>query len=174
MSNNITIAISGKSGCGNTTVSRLVADSLGIAIINYTFRSVAEELSITFDEVRRRAEIDDTYDTMVDTRQIELASKQNCVLGSRLSIWLLPDAELRVYLDASLDVRAKRIHEREGGDFEQVLDETQNRDACDGARYLRLYGYDINDFSCADLIIDANSDTQFEIAETIVRAVKSL
>ena len=39
----IRIAISGKSGCGNTTVSGLLAQKLGIKLINYTFRQLAEE-----------------------------------------------------------------------------------------------------------------------------------
>ena len=37
------IAISGKSGCGNTTVSNLLSKTLNIAMINYTFRSLSEE-----------------------------------------------------------------------------------------------------------------------------------
>ncbi|MDR1566822.1 MAG: cytidylate kinase, partial [Treponema sp.] len=40
---NIRIAVSGKSGCGNTTVSRLVADALDLRFINFTFRSLARE-----------------------------------------------------------------------------------------------------------------------------------
>ena len=35
------IAVSGKSGCGNTTVSSLLARSLGIKLVNYTFRQLA-------------------------------------------------------------------------------------------------------------------------------------
>ena len=38
------IAISGKSGCGNTTVTRLVSEALGFEMINFTFRSLAEEI----------------------------------------------------------------------------------------------------------------------------------
>ena len=35
------VAISGKSGCGNSTVSRLLSDRLGVQLINYTFRRMA-------------------------------------------------------------------------------------------------------------------------------------
>jgi cytidylate kinase len=34
MSNELRIAVSGKSGCGNTTVSRLLSQRLGIRLIN--------------------------------------------------------------------------------------------------------------------------------------------
>jgi len=34
------IAVSGKSGCGNTTISRLVSEKLELSFINFTFRSL--------------------------------------------------------------------------------------------------------------------------------------
>lgn len=37
------IAISGRSGCGNTTVSTLLAQKLGVKLINFTFRQLAAE-----------------------------------------------------------------------------------------------------------------------------------
>lgn len=39
----VRVAISGKSGCGNTTVSSMLAEKLGIKLINYTFRQLAAE-----------------------------------------------------------------------------------------------------------------------------------
>ena len=61
MLNDVKIAISGKSGCGNSTVSGLVAKRLGLELINYTFKSIAEEMNISFAEVCRRAEEDSSY-----------------------------------------------------------------------------------------------------------------
>jgi len=43
MKKEIKIAISGRSGCGNTTISKMAADSLGLRFINFTFRSLAQE-----------------------------------------------------------------------------------------------------------------------------------
>lgn len=168
MSSDLTIAISGKSGCGNSTVSRLVSEALGLRMINYTFRSIAEEDDIPFAEVCRRAEHDDAYDRRVDIRQVELASQGNCVLGSRLAIWLVENADLRVYLKASLDVRAARIAEREGGEIEWVKEATRRRDERDRARYLRLYDIDVDDPAPADLVVDAGASDQFEITSEIV------
>jgi len=39
----IRIAISGKSGCGNSTVSRIVATRLGLRVVNYTFKDLARD-----------------------------------------------------------------------------------------------------------------------------------
>lgn len=165
------IAISGKSGCGNTTVSRLVADRLGIRWINYTFRMMARDKGIAFSELRRLAEEDDAYDRELDAHQVELAREGDCVLGSRLAIWMLEEADLKVFLDASDSVRASRIQKREGGDYQQKLQETLDRDKKDSARYKRIYGIDNNDISIADLVIDTEKYTPEEIAELIIQEI---
>jgi len=108
------IAISGKSGCGNTTVLHLVAEKLGFKPINYTFRSMAKDLGIPFEELLKRAEKDLEYDRKLDEHQAMLARQGNTVIGSRLAIWMVPEAELKVYLRASHEVRVQRIHAREG------------------------------------------------------------
>ncbi|ULQ60059.1 cytidylate kinase family protein [Brucepastera parasyntrophica] len=162
------IAISGRSGCGNTTVSRLLAETLGIAFINYTFRSLALELNISFEEIIENAKKDFIYDKMVDTKQIELAGKTSCVLGSRLAIWMLEDADLKIYLTASEYVRAKRIQKREGGDFQEIREYTAMRDAEDTRRYWELYQIDNTDFSVADMVINVENYFPEQIVQIIV------
>ena len=100
------VAISGKSGCGNTTVSGLLSQKLGITLINYTFRQLAQEKNMTLAQVIEAAKNDDSYDKYVDKHQVELAQKESCVLGSRLAIWMLKEADLKVYLYASDETRA--------------------------------------------------------------------
>lgn len=167
------VAISGKSGCGNSTVSGIVAQRLGLKLINYTFRSLAEEKDMAFEEVCRLAEHDERYDRMVDRRQVELASAGDCVLGSRLAIWLLEDADLRAYLHADLPQRARRIREREGGALEEVLRTTAERDARDRDRYRRLYGIDIDEYGFADMVVDTHDIDQYQVAELIIERAKS-
>jgi cytidylate kinase len=150
------VAISGKSGCGNSTVSRLLSERLGFKLINYTFRRMAEERGISFEEMLRRANEDPdySYDRALDARQVELARERDCVIGSRLAMWLLPDAALRVFLAGSLEVRAGRIHEREGADLSDKLAFTRERDESDHERYLHIYGIDNDDLAAADLVIN--------------------
>ncbi|MDX9801026.1 MAG: AAA family ATPase [Spirochaetia bacterium] len=167
------IAISGKSGCGNTTVSKMTAAKLGLKFVNYTFRIMAREKGIAFEELCRLAETDKSYDIMLDKKQIELASEGNCVLGSRLAIWLIEDADLKVFLDAPTDVRAGRIHRREGGSYDEVLKKTILRDKKDSERYKNLYSIDNNDFSFADLVIDTSAWSAEEVAQLIVDKAES-
>lgn len=168
------VAISGKSGCGNSTVSRLLADRLGVKLINYTFRRMAEERGISFEEILKLANEDPqySYDRALDARQVELAHERDCVIGSRLAIWMLPDAELRIFLAGSLEVRAGRIHEREGAKLADKLAFTRERDESDHHRYQKIYGIDNDDLSPADLVINTEKWQPDAIVEIIVSALK--
>lgn len=162
------IAISGKSGCGNTTVSTLLSETLGIKLINYTFRQLAQEEKCSLKDILEKAKTDDSYDIKIDTRQVEMAMQDSCVLGSRLAVWMLKEADLKVYLYASEEVRAKRILNREGGDLQQQIDFTSMRDAEDTSRYKRLYKIDNNDYKFADLIIDTSLYNPEQICKLIL------
>ena len=168
----IRIAISGKSGCGNTTVSGLLAQKLGIKLINYTFRQLAAEKGMTLAQVIEAAKTDDSYDKYVDQHQVELAHAEPCVLGSRLAIWMLKEADLKVYLYASDETRAKRIFNREGGDLQAIKDFTAMRDREDTGRYKDFYGIDNNDYQFVDIIIDTANYLPEQIVEIIVDKLK--
>jgi cytidylate kinase len=170
---NNSIAISGKSGCGNTTVSREAAERLGLRLVNFTFRNLAAERGLELSEVLALAAKDTAWDKEVDSRQVALARESGgCVLGSRLAIWFLPEARLKVYLKAGLDTRVRRIMQREGGSFEEQADFTSKRDKADHERYQRIYGIDNDSYDFADLVIDTDDKTPTEIVDLIVAAYK--
>jgi cytidylate kinase len=170
---NVRIALSGKSGCGNTTVSRMLAAALGLRFVNFTFRSLAEERRLSLKEVIDRAALDDSWDREVDDRQVRLARGEGgCVLGSRLAIWMLPEADLKVYLRASPAERVRRIMKREGGDREAVETFTEERDRRDRERYMRIYGIDNDEYEFADLVIDTDNLTPEEICGRIIACIE--
>ena len=146
------IAVSGKSGCGNTTVSTLLAQRLGYPMINFTFRQMAKERNMDFWDFCALANRDDNIDKELDRR----------------------DADFKVYLLASDQERARRITVREGGTMEERLAQTQDRDAHDTERYGRIYGIDNNDTSQADLVIDTEGKTPEQIVDLIVDALSAL
>ncbi|MDR3172399.1 MAG: AAA family ATPase [Treponema sp.] len=171
----VRIAVSGKSGCGNTTVSRMVAEALGLRFINFTFRSLAQEKGISLEEVLSLAAENDAWDREVDSRQVALAQEDGgCVLGSRLAIWMLPEADCKVYLKAKPETRAQRIMNREGGTLESVAAFTRERDRQDHERYLRIYHIDNDDYAFADLIIDTDTIEPAHITDIIIKKVAEL
>ena len=172
LNKDLRIAVSGKSGCGNTTVSTLLSQALGVTLINYTFRQLAAEKGMTLAQVIESAKTDDSYDMYVDSHQVELAKKEPCVLGSRLAIWMLKEADLKVYLYASDEVRANRVFTREGGDSKQIKEFTAMRDSEDSRRYKKLYDIDNNAYSFADVIIDTSKYTPEQIVRQILDELK--
>ena len=166
------IAISGKSGCGNTTVSSMLSKELGISLINYTFRQLAAEKGLTLAQVIEHAKNDDFYDKYVDTHQVELAKKESCVLGSRLAIWMLKEADLKVYLYADDETRARRVFNREGGNLEEIKKFTAMRDSEDSRRYKKLYNIDNNKYDFVDLFIDTSKFNPEQITNLIIAELK--
>jgi cytidylate kinase len=163
------IAVSGKSGCGNTTVSKIAADTLGLKFINFTFRTLARERNMDLEEVLDLAAADDFWDREVDSRQLALARESGgCVLGSRLAVWMLEEADLKVYLRAREETRAKRINQREGGSLEAVAAFTAERDRQDHERYLRIYNIDNDNYDFVDLVIDTDDLDPAQIASLIM------
>ncbi len=171
MSNNVRIAISGRSGCGNTTVTRLLSERFKFKMVNYTFRNIAEEKGIEFHEFCKMAETDTSWDRYVDDKQVKLAMDGDSILGSRLAIWMLKEADLKVFLTASPQIRASRIHQREGGVFLDRMTETEERDSRDHARYQKLYDIDNNDYSFADLVINTDRMNPEQEVEIIAAAI---
>ncbi len=164
------IAISGRSGCGNTTVSKLLSDVLGIGFINFTFRSLAAETGIPLPEIIERAKTDDSFDRAVDSRQVELARQASCVMGSRLAVWMLKEADLKVFLTAPAAVRAERIRNREGGDLEEIMRFTAMRDSEDSRRYRELYDIDNTDYGFCDLVIETEKNNPEQIVSLILES----
>lgn len=168
------IAISSKSGCGNTTVSTLLSEKLGYPMVNFTFRQMAQERGVDFWTFCRMAEDDYDIDRELDRRQVEMAMEQkDCILASRLAIWMLKEADLKVYLTATAETRAKRIYTREGGSLEERYKETVRRDENDTNRYKTIYGIDNSKpEECADLIIATDDKTPEEIVSLIIKEVE--
>ena len=174
MSNNVRIAISGHSGCGNTTVTRLLSERFKFQMVNYTFRNLADEKGIEFREFCKMAENDSRWDRYVDDRQVKLAMEGDSILGSRLAIWMLEKADLKVFLTASPGTRASRIHKREGGVLQDRMRETEERDARDHARYMKLYNINNNEYRFADLIINTDRMDPGQVVEIIGAAISNV
>lgn len=169
------IAISGHSGCGNTTATTNVGRALQTSIINYTFRDLARDLNLSFDEIHKNASNDLIYDYLTDLILIRNAlANEKIVIGSRLAAWLM-DADLRIWLHASLETRASRISQRETerqSSYEQTLYKTLKRDEQNKERYLRLYGLDINDHSGFDITINTEMLIAHQVSSLIVAAAQ--
>ncbi len=170
------VTLGGLPGSGKTSVARELASRHGFTIISAgeQFRKLAQERGMTLQEFGELAERDSSIDLAIDSRQKELAVMHNMALVEGRLAGRTVDAGLKVWLKASLEVRAQRIAAREGIPVHRALEETVAREACEVARYKAFYGIDPNDMSCYDLIIDTGSWDANGVVDIISAAIEGL
>jgi cytidylate kinase len=152
------ITVSGPAGSGKSTLAASLAEELGYDHVSGgdIFRDIAAERDLTPLELNKLAEEDDQIDRDLDRRLRSTArDRNNLVLESRLAGWMAGDyADLRVWLDAPLAVRAARIADREEKSAQTAREETEARSASEALRYEEYYGIDIEDLGIYDLVLN--------------------
>lgn len=171
------ITISGLPGSGTTTVSRLVADALGLELLpgGEVFRQMAAEAGMTLAEFGVHAQGHPGIDRELDDRLAGRAAAGGCVIESRLAGWLATRAQLpavRVWVDCADEVRAARVAEREGTSLGQALLDNAERSSLERARYQAVYGVDLDDRSTYDLVLDSTNEPPDALAATIVERAR--
>jgi cytidylate kinase len=181
------ICICGMAGSGKSTVARRIArhynlryssggDALKAVAAEMGYRITGEgwwetDEGIRFLEERlRNLEID----RRVDQKQMEWAEEGGIVFDSWAMPWLLKGG-FKVWLEASEDVRAKRIAERDGLTFEDALKFLREKEARTKRIYKELYGFKLGeDFSPFHLIIDVNLLNKEEVFEALRMVIDRL
>ncbi|NPA24066.1 MAG: AAA family ATPase [Crenarchaeota archaeon] len=166
----VVIAVSGQPASGKTTIAKKLAEHYGLRYISngMLFRKLAEQRGIPFLEFHKLAEQDENIDRQIDAMAIEEAKKGNVVIEGHLAGWVLKDiADVKIYLKASLEVRARRLAQRENMSIEDAIREIKFREESNRKRYLKIYGIDINDLSVFDIVIDTTYLNVEEVLEIL-------
>jgi len=169
----VTITISGTPGSGKSTVAKILKEKLNL---NYVysgefFRKEAEKNNMTLEEFGKYCEENSKIDKELDKKQIEILKKDNILLEGRLAGWLAYKNDisaLKVFLDADINIRTKRIIKREDGDFEKRKKEIIKREKSEKKRYKKYYDIDLDDKSIYDIVIDTGDKKPEEIVEKII------
>lgn len=173
------ITISGLPGSGTTTVSRLVADDLGLERVpgGEVFREMAAEAGMSLADFGVFAQDHPEIDLELDHRLEERARIGGCVIESRLAGWLASRAGLaavRVWVDCDDEVRATRVAERDRTTLAQALIDNVERSDLERARYQNVYGIDLDDRSAYDLILDSTREPPGVLARSIVLRARAM
>jgi cytidylate kinase len=144
------ITVSGPPGSGTTTLARAIAEKHGFELISAgeMFRDLAKEKGLSVAEFGELAEKDITIDALIDVRQKEIAkARDDLVVEGRLSGWMVEDADLRIWLNAPIACRAKRIAARDGMDEYTAREMTLQREESERVRYRNYYRIEIDDLT---------------------------
>ncbi|MFC7188527.1 (d)CMP kinase [Halocatena marina] len=171
------ITVSGPAGVGKSTATAALAEALDYDHVSGgdIFRSLADERDMTPLEFNRLAETNEQIDLDLDHRLRELAREHDdLVIESRLAGWMAGEhADVRIWFDAPLSVRASRIAEREEKSVEQAREETQARAESEALRYREYYGIDIHDRSIYDLSVNTARLGPEGVVETVLAFIRA-
>jgi len=158
------ITIGGSIGSGKSTLARLLAKEYGLEYysVGQIMRDLAASKGISILALSLAAEKDPNIDKELDERQRELAKKGKCAIDSRLGAYFLK-ADFKIWLDASIDVQAKRISGRDGVPEAEAKMQIARREASEHERYLKTYKIDVDDQSVYDLVVDTDKLTPEQV-----------
>lgn len=173
------VVINGDLGSGKSTVSRLLADRLGIRRISVgdLYREMARQRDMTALQLNLHAELDDKIDHYVDQLQADIAmSGEPLVVDSRLAWHFFHDA-LKVHLVTDPTVAAQRVMGRPADDVERYasIDEAllrlAERGESERTRFIQRYGVDKERLRNYDVVCDSTRATPEEIVARISEAM---
>ena len=139
-------------------------------------RQLAKEAGVSLLKFTEIAETDISIDKKVDKQIIQHAqANKDIILEGRLTGYSCQREKIeafKIYLKAPLDVRVKRICQREKSEFTETRSRTSKRENIENKRYKKHYHIDTNDLSIYDLVVDTSTKTPPQIVGLILSKVK--
>lgn len=180
----IVICICGMAGSGKSTVAKRLAERCGLkyysggdALKVLAVEEGCNPLERGWWESREgmrfleKREKDPKFDRGVDQKLLELAQQGNVILDSWTMPWLLKKG-FKIWLEASIEKRAKRIAKRGGISAEEALQAVRSKEERTKNIYKKLYGFKLGeDFTPFHLILDTdhlNAEEVFQILCTVI------
>lgn len=173
------ITVSGLPGSGTTSLARNLAETHQYTLISAgeVFRQMAKERNLDLAEYARIAEQNPSIDREIDARQREIAEGQDDIIAEgRLSGWCVRNADLKIWLQASMECRVERIFSRDTlEDRETALFLTQEREESEARRYQDYYSIEIGDLSPYHMVLNSEKfgvEDLSSLVDTAIRCIK--
>lgn len=174
------LTVSGPIGSGKSTVARLLSTRLRMRYMSTgdIFRENAGKHGMSVEAFNEYAEKHPEVDTEQDLFLIEkMRTSDGLVIDSRLAGWLSFKngiAAFRIYITASVDVRIKRVANRERIDEAVASALIERREKSEARRYMSLYSIDISDTSIYSVLLDTSALDAKTAADLVVTRMREL
>jgi cytidylate kinase len=172
---------------GKSTVARSVANRYGVRL--YSGGDALKALAIEAGykplnrgwweseeglKFLRQRQSDPDFDRKVDAKLLEYAKQGNVVLDSWTMPWLF-DHGFNIWVDASKEVRVKRLAKRDNLDLREALRILEEKEETTKQIYKKLYRFRLGeDFSPFDLVLDTDKLDADEVFQTVSVVIDSL
>ncbi|MEJ2252477.1 MAG: AAA family ATPase [Candidatus Lokiarchaeota archaeon] len=173
------IIISGLHGTGKSTVGNILAKKLNLKYYStgQAFRELAKEKVMSLKEFNKFVEEHSEIDKTLDNKVLQKAQQEdNIVIDSQIGGYLLKDlADHKILLKCPLEIRVKRMVERDDSLYHEKLEETKVREQSEMDRFKDLYDIDLSDENkqqeLYDIIIDTSNLSIEEVVEKILSKI---
>jgi len=174
------ITITGTLGSGKSTMSKMLAEKLGVKrfSVGDFMGELALEKGMSLLELSKLAEKDSDVDTILDNRQVAFGkTHSDFVLDSRLGWHFIPDS-FKIWLKCDLNIAAvrifndKRLDEKENTSLEKTKQNMIRRVQSERKRYGEYYGVDPYNENQYDLVVDSSDIPPSRVLKKILSELK--
>lgn len=190
MAEKIAIIVSGFAGSGKSTLAENLARHFGLKCVHASdvLKQMLEKDIESIDlgktaggtgwwesedgkKFMKQRIADGTLDRILDKKLLETIQQGNVVVDSWTMPWL-SKAGYKIWLNTSIDERAKRVSERDSLPIEEVKKKIAERDIETAQIYEKLYGFQMGkDLTPFNLVLNTDS---MEIGEVFEKAIKAI
>jgi cytidylate kinase len=176
------LVVGGPGGSGSSTIAKLLASkfSLNYVYAGQIMRRIAKEKG--FDSLENflkalNTQESEKIDEVIDRKIIRLSYSENVLIESKifsaLAFKLQIPTTISIWLDAKVDVRAKRKSKSEKcKTIEEIKKELGERLKYDNERYSKLYDIDyMSPKKYNDIVLDTSNMNEYQTLALILKLI---
>ena len=109
------------------------------------------------------------FHEVIEELQQELSRKGNIIIDGKLSIHMIKESDLKIWLSGSLNARSIRTSQRDNISKDEATTLLKEREELHRSEWLKIYGFDyLTQEKEADLVIDSTEKSPENISNLIL------